>query len=49
VGSAIWLVLHEAASRGPSALADILVQNGVKLFMHAYNTLFSGTGKLNAD
>jgi len=25
VGSAIWSILHEAASRGPSALAYILV------------------------
>jgi len=26
VGSAIWLILREAASRGPSAIADILVR-----------------------
>jgi len=26
--SAIWSILHEAASRGPSALADILVTDG---------------------
>jgi len=25
VGSAIWSILRESASRGPSALADILV------------------------
>ena len=35
MGSAIWSILHEAASRAPSALADILVdktQNAIVLF-----------------
>jgi len=27
VGSAIWSILREAASRGPSALSDILVMH----------------------
>ena len=27
VGSAIWLIVREATSRGPSALADILVRS----------------------
>jgi len=30
MGSAIWSILREAASRGPSALADILVVLGTR-------------------
>ena len=39
MGSAIWSIVHEAASRGPSALADILLR---------YSELFFENGQFSA-